>query len=297
LGNLPKTLWVIDYPLLERVYYALVAGFDVYGTVGHQLVERLYMDRLRIEGESYFLDFLPPETRKGIMQSWYLDTDLEKMDYHQGALPSGIRFATPDPKREFVEHLVTSEINKETAITFDKVNYVKYGEEYPAIPENYEAPDDYLKGFRAISRPGTRFVALANDHNANLAYMRIRLRKGKDIVATLVVNRWHNNVAFLLGEDKRMDPSKDNLEFIPGMIGSYPNLFIDIHQDDIPDFIDLMESFDASDASKARLAKYGINRSDDRFWETYDWFQKRFDEDEPVRGGLLDLNRYFHKAN
>jgi len=206
------------------------------------------------------------------------------MDYHQGALPSGIRFATPDPKREFVEHLITSGINKETAITFDRINYLKSGEEYPAIPLTYEAPDDYLKGFRAISRPGTPFVALANDHNANLAYMRIRLKNGKDVVATLVVNRWHNNVAFLLGEEKRMDPLKDNLEFLPGMIGSYPNLFIDIHQDAIPDFIDLMESFDASDASKARLAKYGINRSDERFWETYDWFQKRFDEDEPVRG-------------
>jgi len=46
----------------------------------------------------------------------------EKMDYHQGALPSGIRFATPDPKREFVEHLITSGINKETAITFDRIN-------------------------------------------------------------------------------------------------------------------------------------------------------------------------------
>ena len=60
LGNLPKTLWVIDYPLLERIYYALVAGFDVYGTMGHQLAVRLYMDELRQEGESYFLDFLPP---------------------------------------------------------------------------------------------------------------------------------------------------------------------------------------------------------------------------------------------
>ena len=223
LGNLPKTLWVIDYPLFERVYYALVAGFDVYGTVGHQLVERLYMDRLRIEGESYFLDFLPPETRKEIMQSWYLDTDLEKMDYYQGALPSGIRFATPDPKREFVEHLITSEINKETAITFDKINYIKSGEEYPAIPLNYEVPDDYLQGFRAVSRPGTPFAALVNDQNANLAYMRIRRRNGKDVVATLVVNRWHNNVAFMLGEENRLDPLKDNIEFIPGMIGSYPN--------------------------------------------------------------------------
>ncbi len=40
LGNLPKTLWVLDYPLLERIYYALVAGFDIYGTTGHQLTTR-----------------------------------------------------------------------------------------------------------------------------------------------------------------------------------------------------------------------------------------------------------------
>ena len=54
------------------------------------------------------------------MQSWYLDTNLEEntVNDYQGALPSGIRFATPDPKCEFVEHVITSEINKETAITF-----------------------------------------------------------------------------------------------------------------------------------------------------------------------------------
>ena len=89
---------MIDYPLLERVYYALVAGFDVYGTVGHQLVERLYMDRLRIEGKAISSDFLPQETRKDIMQSWYLDTNLEEMNYYQGALPSGIRFADTRPQ-------------------------------------------------------------------------------------------------------------------------------------------------------------------------------------------------------
>ena len=54
-GALPRTMWGIDYPLLERIYHALVAGFDVYGTLGYQLAVRLYMDGLRIEGESYFL--------------------------------------------------------------------------------------------------------------------------------------------------------------------------------------------------------------------------------------------------
>ena len=57
--------------LMERIYYALVAGFDVYGTMGHQLAVRLYMDILRVEGETYFLNFLPREKRKEIMQSWY----------------------------------------------------------------------------------------------------------------------------------------------------------------------------------------------------------------------------------
>ena len=44
------------------------------------------------------------------------------------------------------------------------------------------------------------------------------------------------------------------------------------------------------------MQKYGINRSDDRFWETYDWFQQRALADEPVRGGLFDLNRYYSLA-
>jgi hypothetical protein len=81
-----------------------------------------------------------------------------------------------------------------------------------------------------------------------------------------------------------------------GMIGSYPNFFFDIKQDDVPDFLDLLTHYDGSPQSIKRLSTYGINRSDDRFWEAYDWFQKRFNTDEPVRGGLLDLNRYYYSA-
>ncbi len=296
LGSLPKTLWVIDYPLLERIYYALVAGFDIFGNSGHQLAVRLYMDRLRIEGESYFLDFLPPEQRQEIMQSWYLDTDLKKMNFHPSDLPAAINFTTADPKREFVEHLIDTVLLKETGINLDTLNYMKAGVDYPAIPEKFATLADYITGFRAALRPGSPFVAVVNNHNANLAYIRIRLKKGKDIVATLIVNRWHDSVAFLLGEDKRLNASKDNVEFVAGLIGSYPNFFFDVNQEDIPDFLDLVANFEATPKNYARLSRYGINRSDDRFWETYDWFQKRLNEDEPVSGGLLDLNRYYYYA-
>jgi hypothetical protein len=83
---------------------------------------------------------------------------------------------------------------------------------------------------------------------------------------------------------------------IQGLIDSYPNYFFDVHEKDLPDFIDLPAHYEKSPRDELRLAKYGVNRSDERFWQTYDWFQKRFHEDEPVHSGLLDLNRYFHKA-
>ena len=296
LGNLPKTMWVVDYPLLERVYYGLVAGFDVYGTTGHQLALRLYMDALRVEGESYFLDFLPASKRQEIMQSWYKDVDLEKVYYYPSALPVKISFVTDEPKREFIEYIVNKHILPATNITFDAVNYERAGFANPGLPEKYKTKDDYLRAFRAVSRPGTPFFSLINDSNANVAYMRIRLKNGKDHAISIVINRWHNNVTYLLGEKNALDVSKDSADFLSGLIGSYPNYFFDIREEDLPDFFDLLANFDKSPADYERLVKYGVNRAEDRLWDVYDWFQKRFYEDEPIHGGLLDLNRYYHLA-
>jgi len=296
LGNLPKSMWVIDYPLLERIYYALVAGFDIYGTAGHQLSIRLYMDRLRVEGESYFLDFLPQAIRQETMQSWYLGVKPERIGYYPSLMPAGITFATREPKREFVEHLVRKHILPDTKITLDPVNYLPADTLYPNLPDKYETDADYLQAFRALSRPGTPFFSLVNGSNANLAYVRVRRDKKRDVAFSIVINRWHDNVAFLIKEDARLNPSKDSADFIMGLIGSYPNYFVDLHEKDLPDFIDLLAHFDGSPRDLARLSKYGINRADERFWGAYDWFQQRFNQDEPVRGGLFDLNRYYHQA-
>jgi hypothetical protein len=297
LGNLPKTLWVIDYPLLERIYYALVAGFDVYGTTGHQLALRIYMDALRVEGESSFLDFLPPEKRPETMQAWNIGTSLERINYYPSSLPVQIPFTTGEPKREFMEHLVKQHLLPATAISFDPINYRPGELGYPRVPKKYTTNDDYLRTLGTFLQPGTPFFSLINDHNANLAYLRIRLKNGKDLAGSIVINRWHDNVAFILGEDDRLNPLKDNADIIPGLIGSYPNYFIDVMEEDLPDFFDLLASFDRKNPQDmARLAKYAINRADDRLWEAYDWFQQRFYADEPIEGGLFDLNRYYYNT-
>ncbi|MBU0676451.1 MAG: fatty acid cis/trans isomerase [Proteobacteria bacterium] len=296
LGNLPKSLWVLDYPLFERIYYGLVAGFDVFGTAGHQLSLRLYMDRLRIEGESSFLDFLPPENRLELMQSWYLGMKLKDINYYPSIMPAKISFVTDEPKREFVEYIVNHHLLPTTGITFDPINYLPPGGVYPPLPEKYQSEADYQQAFTALSQPGTQFFTLMDHHNSNLAFVRIRLKNGADIAGSIVVNRWHDNVAFLLGEKRRFNTALDSADFIPGLIGSYPNYFVDVREEDLPDFFDLLANFTKSPHDLERLAKYGVNRADDKFWDTYDWFQQRLYQDEPVQGGLLDLNRYYYYA-
>jgi hypothetical protein len=100
----------------------------------------------------------------------------------------------------------------------------------------------------------------------------------------------------LFGEKVELDITKNSADFITGLIGSYPNYFFDVREEDLPDFFGILIRFDKSPGSYERLARYGVNRAEDRLWDMYDWFQKRFYEDEPVNGGLFDLNRYYYLA-
>jgi len=295
-GELPHTMWVIDYPLFERIYYALVAGFDVYGTLGHQLAVRLYMDTLRVEGETYFLNFMPEERRREMIESWY--TGVKPADIHTvpSRMPTAVNYTSTDPKREFIEHIVEKEMPIEADISFDQVNYRRAGEQYPTVPEQYNSLDDVLQGFRAISAPGSAILSHFKDRSANLAYVRIRRDRGEDLVLSIVVNRWHNNVTYLFGEQNELDPAKDRADILPGFIGSYPNYFFNVHVNDLADFLQLLSSKKIEQKDIDRFIGYGINRADPQFWQEYDWFQQRFYKEQPIEAGRFDLNRYYPTA-
>ena len=97
----------------------------------------------------------------------------------------------------------------------------------------------------------------------------------------MVINRWHDNVQFMFDEKGSLDPSKDNADFLVGFYDSYPNYFIDIHQDELPDSFDLLTNLSklSDEEASKRFDKYGINRANKQFWEHYDWFQERFYKD------------------
>ena len=299
LGSLPRTMWVIDYSQFERIYYSLVAGFDVFGNVSHQVNVRRYMDYLRVEGELNFVEFLPRVDRAPMIQSWYIgDKAMETVTPERVLSKRGtqIEYKTKDPKRELIERVVKEHLLPSARIEFDFINYHGSDDEIPDMPTSFATQEDLLNGFRALTAPGTAFIEHQNQSSVNVIYVRVKRSDEPDGFFTIVVNRWHDNVNAMFGESKRLDSSKDTIDFIPGSIGSYPNFFFNVDFEELPKLFDMLENFDGSDRYTEILLGFGVPRSDPQFWETYDWFQQKLEEDDPLNAGLYDLNRYYPTA-
>ncbi|MBN2816315.1 MAG: fatty acid cis/trans isomerase [Campylobacterales bacterium] len=294
LGKEPRTLWVIDYAQFERIYYALVAGYDVFGNVSHQTNIRRYMDFLRIERELNFLEYMPKTIRQEMLHSWYIgDNNIDSSKYLDlDTLPSAIDFTSDYPKYEFTQQLLEKRFLKSTGIVFDTMNHLSPYQTPPKMPKEFTTLADFEEGARSITLAGSGFITTMTDKGANNIFVRIDLDDGTYIVKNLVINRWHNNVNSLFNGDEVLDASKDTMDILDASIGSYPNAFAVVKQDKLANFLELMKNMQGSDAEYKELQSFFISRSNPKFWEVYDWFVNYFYTIDPVNAGLYDLNRY-----
>ncbi|CAM3873799.1 fatty acid cis/trans isomerase [Arcobacter cloacae] len=292
LGDIPKTLWVIDFPLLERIYYSLVAGFDIFGNTAHQLLVRTHMDRLRIEGESNFLEFLPKDSRIEYFNSWYIGWLAQYLTVYTPSNNSvDIKYETKDFKKEFVNKVLDYTNTKKDPINFIENDYKK-----SEIKKIYNTKQEIEESFKTLTLPNSsELIKHFNDEESNVAFIKIELNTGENLVYSMVVNRWHNNVALLFDEKSRLDPTKDRINFVEGFIGSYPNLFMVVKQNDLNEFFNLLQNYNSSTDNK-KILKYAINRANPQFWEVFDWFDKEFKKYDFLEYGLFDLNRYLSQA-
>lgn len=293
LGDIPKTLWVIDYPLLERIYYSLVAGFDIFGSTAHQLLVRTHMDRLRIEGESNFLEFLPKDSRIEYFNSWYEGWLAQYLSVY---IPTNtnvnIKYDSKNYKKEFVEKVFTH-----TNTPKDSINFIENDYKRSDIKAIYNSKEEIEETFKSLTLPNTsEIIKSFTDHNSNLAYIRVELNTGENLIYTLVINRWHKNVALLFNESSRLDPTKDRINFVKGFIGSYPNVFVHVKQNDLNEFFNLLENYKNTDEDNKKTLKFAVNRANPKFWEVFDWFSNEFKKQDQLNYGLFDLNRYISNA-
>ena len=294
IGEEPKTVWVVDYSQLERIYYNLVAGYDVFGNVSHQTNVRRYTDFLRSEGELNFLEYMPKDKRLSLYKSWYIGDDKvqEKSSLEIDGFANSIRYKTKYPKSELVRDVVNHHLLKSIGYKFDDLNYVSAGQSKPTMPKVLQGRDNLLQAARSLTAAGSGFITYMTDSGANNLFLRIDLNDGTYIVKNLVINRWHDNVNSLFAGSSFLDASKDTMDILEFSVGSYPNAFIVVQENDLADFLELMKTMSGKDAEIKKLKRYFLSRSDKEFWKIFDWFNARYKKEFPIESGLYDLNRY-----
>jgi hypothetical protein len=293
VGEVPKTAWVMDYPLFERIHYLLVAGFNVYGTAGHQLSTRLYMDFLRIESELQFLAFLPSEKRYEIHRQWYRGTDeTEKLIKDANKLHAkrepDIQYETDDVKTELF--LKANYHLKDAQQVVDYINLCgKFKDK--CIELGLEAKATKVqKELRKLSDIGGELTEVF----PNTAFLRIVVDGSveNDLVYTIVRNKSYLNTTSLTAGENTRIKSEDSIDIVKGFVGAYPNFYFEIKFEDLEKFIELYASIDSYAKYNALVDIYGVRRTNPRFWEVSDWFYEKFKHDSPRYAGIFDLNRY-----
>lgn len=278
IGASPETAWVIDYPLFERIHYDLVAAYDVFGNVDHQLATRLSMDHLRREGEDQFLAFLPPEARRRLHEQWYRGP---LADLHaawterraQDQRPAAIAFETDEPESEFLAAWLAADGTR-----LPDLNRC-------AAPCGESATARALSALAGTGGPWLRFLP-------DLTLLRVRRSGGEDSVFSLVRDKAHANVALLLGESLRREPEADRLTVVRGVVGAYPNFHFDVAEADLAAVLDRLAAMRTANDWMALIDRFGVRRSSPRFWETYDAMGAALAREAPLAQGLLDLGRY-----
>jgi len=275
VGTAPKTAWVVGYPLLERIHYLLVAGFDVFGNVSHQGTTRLCMDFLRLEGEANFLMFLPPSTRSALVDSWYRGIDGAAKERITAELTlsnsPNIRYQTGNAKQELY-NLLKIRLGPILSHAFDWDNV-----EDRTFHLGLERLEGVV-GRAATWMPETSFIT-------------VRAKPGVSNHFTVLRDSAHSNVTHLFNEDDRRLRREDALSVVRGFLGAYPNALFDVPRADFDTFVEAVAKLDSAAAYRDLRTRFGVLRASDGFWKYSDRIHAEHRKDAIIAPGLFDYSR------
>ncbi len=292
VGDIPKTLWLMDYPLLERTYYELVVNFDVFGNVAHQLLTRLYFDLIRNGSEHNFLRLMPAGQRKAILHDWYQDL---------GQIKFGIVYEEIDDESVAQEHFITENHWQELGVRI--LNRFQGVNAMPSDPLNRCqstgcSRSDQLQWVQQADKALSTLTARTAAELPGIlqlpevTFIRVTHKNGERTVYTLLRNRAHSNVAFILGEELRYQPKQDRLTLYAGITGSYPNFIFDVPVSQVEEFASLLGNAQKTRQFEKLVETWGVRRTHPQFWEILHDITAWQQEHQPLIAGVFDVHRY-----
>lgn len=274
-GQRPQTAWLINYDLLERIHYLLVAGFDVFGNVGHQLSSRIYMDFLRMESELQFLALLPKTHRQMVHKHWYRGSveTVKKFLFKYGAnfdVESDVTYTTDRPLKELYQML---------------------SDRYVGLPPTDLGLNDVPVSIQTELKQLDRLQGVATAWLPEVSVLHVRMKQGPDQYFSLLHHTAWANISYLFEDDDRRLPQEDGVSLLRGVVGAFPNAFFSLHQADLQPFLVQVAGLRSEQDYLKLKARYGVRRTDRRFWDFADRLHDQHLKAQPLSAGLLDFSR------
>lgn len=293
VGEVPENTWVMDYPLFERIYYLLVVNFNVFGRAQHQVSTRLYFDTLRAEAEVNYLRFLPAKVRKPLRKSWYRGwgAGIKRMLMYPAVSTDAettIDFHREDPRKTF-----TRELLSRAAHLAPRADHLNRCDAKPCVDRGVSAAQQRVEGElqRLTNLSGSRAPFLLE--LPELTWIRVTAGgEGEDYAYALTRDREHQSVAFMMGEESRLEPQRDRLTLVRGPLGSYPNFMFAVPREEVHTFVDGLLRVRGKETFLHMVEAFGVRRMHPEFWDHFHFFTDWMKEHDPLEAGVYDANRY-----
>lgn len=290
-GDTPKTAFVLDYSTFERLVYNLAINFDVFENVTHQLLTRLYMDILRMDAEDNFLQYLPEPDRTDVKRDWYQGMltrwKLDLMDETKFApIPAKIQFSDrPDKKNQLIQKILFERMNAKVRGPDDRLNW-------KTLKSTKGSDSVEVQLRRLASVPANKKTSPFPNFFPELSVLVVHDSVSGTRVFSVLRNREHQNVSWVLNEKSRLRLEQDTLTILPGVMGAYPNRFFVVESSALETMVEQILALKSAGEFQTFAKAFAVDRMDPRVWSVYDDLNGELLRLEPIEAGLLDLSRY-----
>ncbi len=288
-GGVPPTFWLVDFSGLERLYYSLVADYTYWGGTREKLRTWTFMGYLREEFEDNFLRLLPPEERKQYRDKWTQGIGqklLFTMPFPDEDSPSAVELDDDNPMSHLLAK-IQERLGPKVSGPADPLNPAQTSDTVE-LPKEITNKEQWEKAVAGLTM---RTHQSFTPYLPSLTYLRIKAGE-EDWVYTIVANRSYafNNVVF--DENGAAQPKLDTMSVYRGLVGDFPNLFVEVDLDKALPMLKGLTLVKDEDSWNAWKDTYATLRNNLSFWDAYDWFTQWNYANRAPEAGHYDLTYY-----
>ena len=220
------------------------------------------------------------------------EAEIEMLSWYDGAESKVESYLEVLRKAKISNSSIEYKTDQPKAELFDKLKAFLGPDvlsEKPVFPEHLVAREE---GLQANIDKLKSVSGIAAAQLPELSMVRVKFSDGQRQVFSMAVNRFHKNVSSLFMEDKRLKPEGFTLATYPGVLGSYPNAFFDVNVLLFEHFVERIQQLQTEEDYKALLDDFAVRRTDPKFWEYVDWLHVWYLMNQPLKSGIIDLNRF-----